>query len=278
LCGVERRVPHIGTYRRRLPVSVERLYENAIDWEHLPHLHRSTFARVDCLESGDWGFRARVWQRFREDEASFLLELRLDRDCRRWITTILDGPGSGAEIWTHAFPAGERCTDIVVDFFAPGAAPERIGRLREFYLKLYGQLYDEDVRMMTVRQERLDAARRSANMAIGRFNLGPLNQLCARLPLALDMGGRKFRLVEVDGELITHSTVCPHMLGPLEDGALLDGAIVECPWHGYRFDLRTGACISGAHCSLPRAPRVNIDPATSEVTVTMGEADSGRYK
>jgi len=30
------RLPHVGTYRRVLPVSLVRMYENALDWEHLP--------------------------------------------------------------------------------------------------------------------------------------------------------------------------------------------------------------------------------------------------
>ena len=33
------------------------------------------------------------------------------------------------------------------------------------------------------------------------------------------------------------------MLGPLEEAAVEDGC-VRCPWHGYRFDLRTGACLA----------------------------------
>ena len=36
-------VPHVGTYRRVLPVNLERMFENALDWEHLPHLHSSSF-------------------------------------------------------------------------------------------------------------------------------------------------------------------------------------------------------------------------------------------
>src|SRR5215472_6949851 len=121
-CGAssELAIPRIATYQRALPVSLERLYENAIDWAHLPYVHSSTFAQIDCLESGDWGFRARVWQRARKDGQSLVIELRLDRDCRRWITRTLEGPGHGTEIWTHAFPLGERRTDVMVDFFVPG--------------------------------------------------------------------------------------------------------------------------------------------------------------
>lgn len=37
------------------------------------------------------------------------------------------------------------------------------------------------------------------------------------------------------------SGVCPHEGGPLGDGALIRDAAV-CPWHGFDFDVRTGAC------------------------------------
>src|SRR5581483_266400 len=84
---IARKVPHVGTYRRALPVSVERLYENAIDWEHLPYLHRSSFAKIECLEADPLGFRARVWTQPYDERKSLVLELKLDRGCRRWITS-----------------------------------------------------------------------------------------------------------------------------------------------------------------------------------------------
>ena len=52
------RVEHAGTYKRTLPVSLERMYENALDWEHLPHLHASSFSSLQCLDAGAWGWRA----------------------------------------------------------------------------------------------------------------------------------------------------------------------------------------------------------------------------
>ena len=53
-------VPHVGTYRRVLPVSLERMYENTLDWEHLPFVHSSSFAAIECIEAGSWGWRAEV--------------------------------------------------------------------------------------------------------------------------------------------------------------------------------------------------------------------------
>ena len=54
----------------------------------------------------------------------------------------------------------------------------------------------------------------------------------------------RFRIIELDGNLVAHATVCPHTLGPLGTATVTDG-VIECPWHGYRFDVVTGKCVSG---------------------------------
>lgn len=36
--------------------------------------------------------------------------------------------------------------------------------------------------------------------------------------------------------------VCPHARGNLSGGTL-EGDIVACPWHGWRFDVRDGRCV-----------------------------------
>lgn len=161
-----------------------------------------------------------------------------------------------------------RRTDIVVDFFVPDVTAGCAAALLEFYTQLYSRLYDEDVWMMTVRQQHLDEAGRGRKPSVtSRLELGHLDELRARLPLVVEFAGQSFRLLEIEGELIAHSTVCPHMLGPLENSRLLNRAIVECPWHGYQFDLRSGACIKGGRCTLASAPRVEVDAATLIATL-----------
>lgn len=262
---IDRAVPHIGTYRRELPVSVERLYENAIDWEHLPYLHRSSFARIECVDAGEWGFRARVWSQPYDEHRMFVIQLKLDRDCRRWISSTLEGPGQGSEVWTHAFPVGERETHIVVDFFVPGITPERAPEIFSFYKNLYARLYDEDVTMMAGRQAQLDAIKnRTAAWSPSRRVLAPLEQVRLRLPMTIEERGRRFRIVELNGKLVAHATVCPHTLGPLGTTTVTDG-VIECPWHGFRFDIVTGECVSGHHCSLAPAPQIVVDALNSDV-------------
>lgn len=265
--ALDRKVPHLGTYWRELPVSVERLYENAIDWEHLPYLHRSSFARIECIEAGEWGFRARMWAQPYDERRMFVIELKLDRDCRRWITSTLEGPGRGNEVWTHAFPVGDRETHIVVDFFAPGIAPDRAPEVFNSYKTLYARLYDEDVEMMSGRQAQLDAIKtRAPEWSSSRRVLGPLDQVRLRLPMTIEERGGRFRIVEVKGKLLAHATVCPHTLGPLGTATVTDG-VIECPWHGFRFDIATGKCVSGHKCSLAHAPQIVVDLLNSDVIV-----------
>jgi nitrite reductase/ring-hydroxylating ferredoxin subunit len=254
----ERMVPHVGTYRRELPVSIERLYENAIDWEHLPYLHRNSFAHIECADAGAWGFRARVWPQSYNERRSVVIELRLDRELRRWITTTLDGPGTGTEVWTHAFALADRHTLVVVDFFMPGIDEARRIEVGRFYTNLYARLYDEDVLMMSEQQVQLDASRARVAENSASMVLGALAEVRGLLPLTVDMGGRQFCIVESEGELVAYSTVCPHLLGPLGGLQVRDG-IVECPWHGYRYDIRKRKCVTGANLSLAIAPRVRID-------------------
>ncbi|MEM9406671.1 MAG: Rieske (2Fe-2S) protein [Acidobacteriota bacterium] len=62
--------------------------------------------------------------------------------------------------------------------------------------------------------------------------------------LCTELQGREIVLVEESGELHALENRCPHTGGPLALGHCADGAIA-CPWHGARFDLATGACLSG---------------------------------
>jgi nitrite reductase/ring-hydroxylating ferredoxin subunit len=43
------------------------------------------------------------------------------------------------------------------------------------------------------------------------------------------------------GRFCAVSALCPHEDGPLADG-WLEGGTVVCPWHGFDFDVASGAC------------------------------------
>lgn len=62
-------------------------------------------------------------------------------------------------------------------------------------------------------------------------------------------------IVNANGKYYAIGNVCTHEGGPLADGAL-EGYEVECPWHGSKFDVRTGEVT---------APPANLPVPTYEV-------------
>jgi len=56
---------------------------------------------------------------------------------------------------------------------------------------------------------------------------------------AVDVGREKICIINIDGNFYATGNVCTHMGGPLNEGKL-EGFEVECPWHGSKFDVRTG--------------------------------------
>ena len=257
----ESAIPHLGTYVREMAVTVERMYENALDWAHLPYLHDASFSRIELLQQDESSWRARTWNAAPRDVESAVIELCLDRTCRRWITRTLEGPSAGSEIWTHCIPLGERRLIVVVDFFAPAVASEKRARVGATYAALYARLYDEDERMMLQRQAALDArlhddmtSAGTAMADISGIDLGPISTLASRLPIDVTVGARRYRVCQENGAFLAYALRCPHALAPLDDVQLIDGRLT-CPWHGYSFDVRSGEQVAGgsgaARCQLP---------------------------
>jgi len=60
------------------------------------------------------------------------------------------------------------------------------------------------------------------------------------------------------GDVFACQAACPHKGGPLADG-LVGGTTMICPLHAWKFDLTTGAALTG-ECGVKTFPvRVNDD-------------------
>jgi nitrite reductase (NADH) small subunit/3-phenylpropionate/trans-cinnamate dioxygenase ferredoxin subunit len=55
----------------------------------------------------------------------------------------------------------------------------------------------------------------------------------------VDVQGIWIALFNVEGTFYAIDNTCPHAGGPLGEGRL-DGTIVECPWHSWKFDVTSG--------------------------------------
>ena len=65
----------------------------------------------------------------------------------------------------------------------------------------------------------------------------------------VDVAGTPVALFNVDGVFHAIPNECPHAHGPLASG-ILEGTVVSCPWHGWRFDVTDGTCLFSADASL----------------------------
>ena len=73
----------------------------------------------------------------------------------------------------------------------------------------------------------------------------------------VSLGEKRIALFNVDGAFYAIDDTCLHRGGPLGEGEL-EGCIVTCPWHGWKYDVRSGEMTMNA------AARVNCYQTRTE--------------
>ncbi len=68
------------------------------------------------------------------------------------------------------------------------------------------------------------------------IELGPESEIKEGLYF---IGNDEVWVTSVDGERVIVSNICPHKMGPISQGKR-EGPLVQCPWHGYWFDIKSG--------------------------------------
>lgn len=230
----------LGTYERKLPVNLQRMMENAYDWEHLPFVHPTSFGDIALVEQGSWGWRCKA--SLPGSAGSQFIELLVDAARHYWATCVVEGFGQGVEIHTQATAVPEGGITVRVGFYLP-QPPESEAQAQFFLAALqqqYATLYDEDEQLMSGRQAAIERkssgghARPEAGTALGASS--GFGKECANIVSA---GGGEMVLRFHGGRWLAHRATCPHLLGPLSGHEVADGR-VTCPWHGYRFSLEDG--------------------------------------
>lgn len=72
----------------------------------------------------------------------------------------------------------------------------------------------------------------------------PLSSLDRDGRAVVEVGGTEIAIFVVDGEAHAFANACPHEGNPLHEGKIL-GDTLTCAFHGWKFDLGTGACLFG---------------------------------
>ncbi|MCL4832239.1 MAG: non-heme iron oxygenase ferredoxin subunit [Caldilineaceae bacterium] len=75
----------------------------------------------------------------------------------------------------------------------------------------------------------------------------------------VEIDGVRIAIFNLDGELHAIEDVCTHDGGPLVEGEVMNDCQVQCPRHGARFDIRTGAALSMPAFEATNTYAVEID-------------------
>jgi 3-phenylpropionate/trans-cinnamate dioxygenase ferredoxin subunit len=92
-----------------------------------------------------------------------------------------------------------------------------------------------------------------------RYTVARPDEIPPGARLIVELDGRSVGVFNVHGRYVAVLNVCPHELAPVCLGRLggtalpsapgewlwgREGEILACPWHGWEFDLLTGACLT----------------------------------
>ena len=71
------------------------------------------------------------------------------------------------------------------------------------------------------------------------------SELSENMMMKVKAGDKEMLLANVDGAYYAIVHKCTHLGWPLSKGAL-QGGTVTCPWHGAKFDVKTGKAVGDA--------------------------------
>jgi nitrite reductase (NADH) small subunit len=71
--------------------------------------------------------------------------------------------------------------------------------------------------------------------------------------ITVEVGGKPVAVFNCDGAFYAIDDTCPHQGGPLGEGEI-EGTVVTCPWHEWRYDVRTGVNVDDADCRVAAYP------------------------
>jgi 3-phenylpropionate/trans-cinnamate dioxygenase ferredoxin subunit len=82
----------------------------------------------------------------------------------------------------------------------------------------------------------------------------------------VNVRGKEIALFNIEGNFFALENACTHEEGPLAEGDI-EGHEVTCPWHGARFDIRTGEVLSAPAYDDVVRYNVRVSGADIEVEI-----------
>ena len=90
------------------------------------------------------------------------------------------------------------------------------------------------------------------------------NEIAPGQARLVNVRGKEIALFNIEGNFFALENACTHEEGPLAEGDI-EGHEVTCPWHGARFDIRTGEVLCAP--AYDHAVRYNVRVIGSDIEV-----------
>ena len=90
-----------------------------------------------------------------------------------------------------------------------------------------------------------------------RVKMGNVSELAPGSCLEKRILARRIAVFNVAGKLYGIESDCKHMKASLQKGKV-DGLVVTCPWHSWKYNLETGQCLTVEKFKL-RTYQVEVD-------------------
>jgi len=103
-------------------------------------------------------------------------------------------------------------------------------------------------------------------MSAGRIQVASVGEVGEGQARVVEVDGRSIAVFKVSGQFYAIDNVCPHRGGPLGEGDV-EGKIVVCPWHAWRWDVTTGANANNPAVRVACYP-VTVEGGTIFVALT----------
>lgn len=99
------------------------------------------------------------------------------------------------------------------------------------------------------------------------LSVAKLSDIHEGAPNCINISGKSIAVYKVDSEYYVTDNQCTHTGGPLCQGSL-KGKEITCPWHKSKFDVTTGAVISGPAIKPVTVYKTRINGDVLEAALT----------
>lgn len=80
-------------------------------------------------------------------------------------------------------------------------------------------------------------------------------------------GAGRYAVGNADGELFAVTRRCRHLYADLAKGSIDDSGCLVCPWHGSKYDVKTGRMVRGPQGIFAKIP--GLDAAFKALTLVL---------